>query len=73
MSRIKHGLWIAALILAIGAPAAGAEETSAEPGLFEHLIAQVIAVIVGEDPAAAMATPPPGLEPELGELAPVGG
>lgn len=72
MSKVRHGIWIAALMLALSAPISRAEETSAQPGFFEQLVAQVIAVIVGEEPTAA-SMGPPSPAPELGELVPVGG
>lgn len=76
MSKVKHVLWITALVLALAAPTSGAEETSAGPGWFEQLIAQIVAAVIGPaepPPASLLVTPPPGQEPELGEHAPVNG
>lgn len=75
MSKVKHLLWIVALVLALIAPTTWAEETS-DPGFFEQLLAEIVAAIVGpaEPPAAMLVNPPPpGAEPELGEHVPVSG
>lgn len=75
MSKLKHGLWVVALLAALAARPVWAEDSSAAAGWLNDLVAQIVAVVVGED-ASSGATPnsaAPGDEMELGEYVPVGG
>lgn len=75
MSKGKHWLWIAALIVALVGPAAWAEETSDSPSWLDQLVAQIVALIEegSTAPPAALGDPDQPPELELGINIPVGG
>ena len=74
MSKLKRGLWVVALLAALAATPVWAEESSAAATWLEDLVAQIVAVVVGEDaPTATPNSAAPGDELELGEYVPVGG
>lgn len=74
MTKGRHWLCIAALALALAAPAAWAEDSVGVASWFEEIVAQVIAVMGGDDlPSPAAAQPDSQDEPELGEYVPVNG
>jgi hypothetical protein len=75
MAKLKQWLWIAALALALTAPAAWADEPGGAANFFDDLVAQIVAVVTGtptvDDGAATQGHP--GDQPEIGEIVPVGG
>jgi hypothetical protein len=73
MSKLKRGLWVVALLAAFAAPPVWAEESSAAASWLNDLVAQIVAVVVGEENSAVQNAASPGDEPELGELVPVNG
>jgi hypothetical protein len=74
MSKVKHGLWVVALLAVMVASPVWADETSAAASWFGDLVAQIVAVVAGEgEDSAVQNAASPGDEPELGELVPVNG
>jgi hypothetical protein len=74
MSKLKRGLWVVALLAALAATPVWAEESSDAASWLNDLVAQIVAVVVGENaPAATPNSAVSGDEMELGEYVPVGG
>ncbi len=70
MMKGKRGICIAAIVAALAAPCAWADDSSA-PGFFEALLAQLQAIWIGEDVAAADingVTTANADQPELGPI-----
>lgn len=78
MAKVKHSFCIAALVAALAAPVAQAEETAGLAGLLEAWLGQLEALWQADEapPAAAPAMNPnsdPGDQPELGPAVPING
>ncbi len=75
MGKAKHWLWIAALMLALAAPMAWAEEPGTVAGWFEEIVAQIVAAVTGTPTPAetAVGDSGSGEQAEIGIHIPVGG
>lgn len=75
MTKAKHGICIAALIAALAAPTAWADDSwGGLSGIFEEWLAHLEALWVGaaapaDDTGATAAVVDPGNQPELGPVA----